>query len=270
MVIGHANHYCGIQSLSVWKSQGETVCLSCLPGFNVNDLQTDQLTCLANVMGIGIWTESGPAEILGFHITNKEGPEVNVSCESTTAGNLTASYETVESYLYWPHFFFANTVLSSSSLCGVTSAYDLQNGISATVTAPDPSARYWYVLVKVTSSSKRHLKTAPRGDATAGDSAPTFEVWSRLVSPLYLFWITSSLHSFLPSPRRFTQLVMRPVGPFLWRSCIARKLTKLPPGRPGRLAPMHDEIERCVFLMARFRILSCLPLFIGITQIGIL
>jgi hypothetical protein len=174
--VGHANHYCGIPSLSVWKSQGATVCLSCLPGFNVNDLQTDQLTCLANVMGIGIWTESGPAKILGFHITNEKGPHVNVSCQSPTTGTLTANYS-IESDLYWPEFFFAHTVLKSSFLYGVTSAYTVENGISTAITVPDSSTLYWYVLVKVTSSAKG-LKTAPRGDDSAGGSAPTFQVQS--------------------------------------------------------------------------------------------
>jgi hypothetical protein len=122
------------------------------------------MTSLANVMGIGIWTESGPAKIEGYHITNEKGPEVSVSCQSLTAGTLTAKYST-GSDLYWPDFLFPTTppVVTSSSLCGVTSAYTVQEGISTPVIEPDSSTLYWYVLVKVTSSTNG-LKTAPRGD----------------------------------------------------------------------------------------------------------
>lgn len=140
----------------------------------MNGLQTDQLTCLANVLGIGIWTESGPGKLLHFDITNTKGPNVNISCQSLAAGTLTAEYS-IESYLYWPKFFFAESVHDSSFLYGVTSAYTVQNGFSTVITAPDSSTLYWYVLVKVTSSMKG-LKTASRGDNSADDSAPSFQV----------------------------------------------------------------------------------------------
>jgi hypothetical protein len=171
--IGSANEYCGFQELSVWKAQEATVCLSCLPNFHVNDLQTDQMTWMANVMGMGIWTESGDPSEFGFHITNEKGPDVSISDTTTTNATLTAKYESATSYLYWPDFFFAQNVVTTSELCGVTSAYDV--GTATAVATPDPLALYHYVLVKV-SSAESGLVNAPRGDATAAPPKQKTEV----------------------------------------------------------------------------------------------
>jgi hypothetical protein len=159
-IIGDGIHYCGM-SLKVWKSQSATVCLSCLPDFNVGNLQTDQMTCMANIMGMGIWTESGVDSLYGFKLTNQSGPTVDVTCESPTIGSLTSHY-TTQSYLYWPQFFFAQT----AGLCGLTHAYSIQDGVTTLVPTPDPNTSYWFVLVKVTSTASSH-PTANRTDDSA-------------------------------------------------------------------------------------------------------
>jgi hypothetical protein len=167
---GKGFHYCGM-SLKVWKSQGATVCLSCLPRFNEDQMQASQMTGMANIMGFGLWTESGVPNLAGFSITNQTGPTVDVFCESLTVGSLTMHY-TIRSYLYWPSTVFAQTFGPflnqdhTSSLYGITHAYTIQlpsptltsEQLLSLISIPDNISYYHYVLVEVTSSSHDKLK----------------------------------------------------------------------------------------------------------------
>jgi hypothetical protein len=167
-------HYCGMPRLCFWKSSLKTLCLSCLPNFNVGKTQGSQMTSMANIMGYGLWFESGAPKVGKFWNTNSAGPMVSIVDDTTTtqtACSMTVGY-TEASYLYWPTTVFAQISQPASnsdgsySILGVTNAYTITDNSLNLVTDPDSTSSYVYATIEVISSGD-FAATNPRSDSNS-------------------------------------------------------------------------------------------------------